>query len=233
MAAYGLNEFLTEVEGDLAWRTEEVRALKRLLSRASDGPTEGALRRSLILFLYAHAEGGVKTTLTCYVRVINALKLQMGECVPPIVAAAFDDLFRALSDQARKHPFFRSRLPDDPKIHRMARHTDFVARIREAEAHPVQLDHETIVDTESNLDPDVLMKILFHLGFPPDVVSRRFDDLHYLRGLRNAIAHGERRTVTEDQCAKYERTVFQALLPKLRDLLATAIRQESFRRNVA
>jgi len=78
----------------------------------------------------------------------------------------------------------------------------------------------------------VLIKILYQLGFSPDSIGKNFTDLGFLRGLRNQIAHGEKKVPTGDQCEKYSKTVFK-LLPMLRDLLAKAIRQESFKRKAA
>lgn len=228
MAGFGLTEFLTAVESDINWREAEIRAMSRTIEEAKDAATQVVLRRGFITLLYAHAEGGVRTSLTNYVRVLNELALTVGECSPHIVASAWNPLFHALADQSQKHDFFRVKLSDNSKLHRFARHAEFVERLREAESLPVQIDAEKVVDTESNVDDLVLTKILFRLGFAPDVMHKRFADLRYLRNLRNEVAHGQKTVVSPAQCVKYIKTV-RELLSKLRDLLAGAILKRSFK----
>ena len=232
MSTYNISDFLAEVEADITWREAEVRSLYRLISKETDQSTIEALRRSYIALLYAHAEGGVKISLAGYVRIINESGLSIEECIPTLVAAAHSDLFRALADQSVKHDFFKNRLPDNTRLHRFARQAEFMGKIRIIEKLPIEINQESIVDTESNLDSIVLVKLLYQLGFSPDLVGKNFSELGFLRGLRNAIAHGEKRVPTREQCDKYNKTVFK-LLPQLRDLLAKAIRQKSFKRNLA
>jgi hypothetical protein len=229
MASYGLSELLAEIEGDLEWRQSEVTLLKRAIADTNNAALAKSLRRALITLLYAHVEGGIRLALSTYIRVINGRGLKTGECNPHVAASAWDAIFRALSDPSSKNPHFRARLPDDAKLHRFTRRAEFVARSRHFEALAVRLSDEEIVDTEGNVDQNVLSKILFRLGFSPDVVDKRFSDLQYLRALRNPIAHGEDRVATEEQCKKYEKAVF-GVLTRLRDLLEESVRQNAFLR---
>lgn len=228
MAGFGLTEFLTAVESDIDWREAEIRLMSRLIEDTKDEAIQAVLRRGFITLLYAHAEGGARTSLINYIRVLNELALTVSDCSPSIVASAWNPLFHALSDQAQKHDFFRVKLADNTKLHRFARHAEFVGRLRETESLPVKIDAEQVVDTESNVDDLVLTKILFRLGFAPDVMQKRFADLRFLRKLRNEVAHGQRTEVSAAQCGKYLKTV-RELLSKLRDLLAGAITKQSYR----
>lgn len=231
--AYGVAELLEEIERDLAWREAEVSNLKRVIARTEDNATQLSLRRAFIALLYSHAEGGIKTALTAYVRVINERALRSGDCNAHLAASAWDDVFRTLENPSRiKGSFFTTRLPDDTKLHRFGRRADFVLRIREIGQIALRIREAAIVDTEGNIDDVVLSKIMYRLGFPPDVIGKRFKDLQYLRALRNPIAHGESSAASDGQCAKYEKVVF-GVLTRLRDLLAKAVREETFLRRSA
>ena len=58
----------------------------------------------------------------------------------------------------------------------------------------VQLDTEKLSDTESNLKPSILRKILFRLGFDPSLADDWSNDVDLLIGRRNNIAHGAERS---------------------------------------
>lgn len=230
MAAYGLEEFQADVEGDIAWRQQEVRSVKRAIDAAKGDPDRNALRRALITLLYAHLEGGFKITVAAYIRTINHKTLSAASCNPYIAASAWTELFRDLANPSKKSDHFRNTLPDDTKLHAFARYAEFVANIRSFDSMPVTIDETKIVDTEGNIDQVVMSKILFKLGFPPNVFERKHNDLQYLRKLRNPIAHGERELATEAHCAKYEQAVF-AILLRLRDLLSKAITERAYMRS--
>jgi hypothetical protein len=233
MAPYGVVELLADVEAELEWRTAEALAIKRTVAEANDPAVALSLRRAQIALLYAHAEGGVKRILTCYVRAINALALRAEECNEHLVASAWEQLFRELNDTQAKHGgYFKTSVPDSPKLHRFVRHAEFVVRHRDFASRTVVIDEEKIVDTESNIDQSVLSSILYRLGFPRDYDPRSFSDLQYLRALRNEIAHGERSVATPAQCEKYHKVVF-LVLTRLRDLVARALTQGTFRRTAA
>lgn len=229
MAGYGIVELLADIEADIYWRQEEIAALRRTLNGTTDNNAQQALRRAMIALLYAHAEGGIKVAVSCYVRVINERRLKSEQCNPHLVASAWDEIFSHLADGAQRHKYFKAALPDDTKLHRFARRAEFVARSRDFAALEVKIDEKEIVDTEGNIDQVVLAKILFRLGFPPDVIGKQFSNLQYLRGLRNPIAHGEPSAATAEHCAKYEKAVFD-VFKRLRDLLERAVRTEDFLR---
>jgi hypothetical protein len=232
MATYGLAEFQADIEGDIAWRQQEVRSIKRALSSAQNDQDKSALRRALITLLYAHLEGGFKVAVCAYIRTINQQGLKVATCNPHIAASAWASIFRDLANPSKKSDWFRNALPDDTKLHAFARHAEFVARVRESEDISVEIEDAKVVDTEGNIDQVVISKILFRLGFPPNAFEKRYPDLQYLRKLRNPIAHGEREVATETHCAKYEEAVF-GVLTRLRDLLTKAISERQCLRRVS
>lgn len=100
MAAYGLNEFVTELQGDVATRRAELDVLKqsiRVATANNELALVAALRRAFVLLAYAHAEGGVRIALAAYVRLINDREMAVGDCNPYIVASAWGKVFRDLA----------------------------------------------------------------------------------------------------------------------------------------
>ena len=100
MAAYGLNEFVTELQGDVATRRAELDVLKqsiRVATANNELALVAALRRAFVLLAYAPAEGGVRIALAAYVRLINDREMAVGDCNPYIVASAWGKVFRDLA----------------------------------------------------------------------------------------------------------------------------------------
>jgi hypothetical protein len=125
-----------------------------------------------------------------YVDSINKSGITCGEATPAIAAASLSDLFKALSSPEKKIPEFRNMLPDDPKLHRFGRQREFVERTADFAVRSVKVADD-VVDTESNLNPIVLRKNLYRLGFPHDLFSRFDKHINRLLEYRNKISHGE------------------------------------------
>jgi MAE_28990/MAE_18760-like HEPN len=216
----------------MAWRKEDVRALKRCIADSKSDDTKVALRRALITLLYAHLEGGFKVAVTSYIRVVNEACLDASQCNPHIAASAWSAIFKDLANPSKRSDHFRKSLPDETKLHAFARHAEFVTSVRQYERMPVQIDDTKVVETEGNVDQVVIAKILYRLGFSPDALDKKFDDLQYLRALRNPIAHGEKQQASEAHCAKYEDKVFK-VLSRVRDLLSKAIAERAYLRKAS
>ena len=232
MPAYGLAEFLAEVERNFEARTTEILCLQRAMDSAADEPTRAVFRRAFITLLYAHAEGGAAFAILCYLNCINTSTLTVEDCHPLLVASAWNALFRDLADTGnKKGKLLRGEHRENPKLQRLVRRKEFVERHRELVEMPVRIPEE-VVDTESNLDQAVLARLLFQVGFEGQLDSREFGELEFLKNLRNKVAHGELEQVSEEQCRKY-RTAVESLLTRLRDLFSRAIMEESYRRKAA
>ena len=102
------------------------------------------------------------------------------------------DIFTALRNPDSKCDAFRRDLPEDRALHRFARDREFIERVDEFGAKPVDIP-DTIVNTESNLRPVVLRKNLYQLGFPHDQFSALEGGIQRLVNTRNSIAHGSLR----------------------------------------
>lgn len=182
-----------ELEEELAWRLDEMRFFKNQLAGLRNTDERDRHRRALVVMLYSHFEGFWKAAFSIYVNAINAEAIRCKEATHSLVAASLFDLFAGLSDHQKKHPFFRSKAPDDTKLHQLHRQVEFLSRFPDMEASRINIRADKVVDPESNLRPEVIRKNLFRLGFQHDRFEVHERTVHHLLNRRNSVAHGETR----------------------------------------
>jgi len=187
-----LAELWAEIEHEYTWRDDEIRFLDNCTSKLLDEGSQKRFRRATILMLYAHLEGFCVFAFRHFIRAINAEKIAAQDANVAIAAAACSKAFAAMRDSNTKCELFKNALPDDSKLHRIARDQEFVERFAEVAGMEIVLEDE-IIDTESNLRPVVLRKNLYLLGLPHDTFKHLDGTIHQLLKLRNKIAHGERK----------------------------------------
>jgi hypothetical protein len=183
--------------------------------------------------IYAHFEGFSKFAFQVYVRQINASKCKGEEVVYPILAASVMKEIKGLNNLNQKADIFRNDAPADTELHLLARSIEFVERLAEIAAREVVLNEDDVVNTESNLTPVVMKKILFRLGFGYDDLASVAGSIQKLLGLRNGIAHGKIKEGLEDD--KYEsiqRDVF-ALINAVKRKVTEAILNTAYLKGAA
>lgn len=208
MPEVDLAEFRAEMEAEREWRETEMRQLRNQISFIASEEQRKTARKALVVMLYAHFEGVSKALLSMYVNRLNGLGLCVGDVVPPIGAASLAEVFQALRDPNKKCAEFARSLPNDAALHRFARDREFVEVAWKVAQRSVQIDADEIVDTDSNLKPSVLRKILFRLGLDPDLAQPWEGAIHLLLNRRNDVAHGTARAgLEEKEYAKLEQAV--------------------------
>lgn len=222
------SDFTAQLDGELAWRTAEVNALKGAIALAP-AASQDDLRKSLILVLYSHLEGFCVFALRHYVEAINDASIVCGDASPAVLAGAWEELFQAVLHGDKKCEVFGQRLPDDRGLHSHWRRRHFVEEIRTLEAGRVKLS-EKVINAESNLKPVVLQRNMFVLGLDHTFVTAHEGTLNRFLGKRNRIAHGEeRRGIAEREYQEYE-TLVQRICRDLIDFLTVAHRTQLFRK---
>ncbi|KQQ76284.1 MAE_28990/MAE_18760 family HEPN-like nuclease [Acinetobacter sp. Leaf130] len=186
-----INIFRSELETDWEWRIEELRLLKNLSSSLPEDKAD-IYRRSLVVFLYAHFEGFFQFALTHYVKTINDQNIPCSIANTHLISATLTSVFKALRDDNAKCDFFRSDAPDDNKLHRFFRETQFIENSSNILSRIVTIEM-TSIDLESNLSPVVVKKNLYKLGLPYQLDKEVEGHLLKLKNIRNKIAHGERK----------------------------------------
>lgn len=178
------------MEAEREWREREMRLLRNQLSLFASEDQRKIARKALVVMLYAHFEGVCKALLCMYVRRLNNLGLRVADVAPALGAASLSEVFQALRNPKRKCPEFARALPDDSALHRFARDRDFIEVAWRIAERSVLINPDVVVDTESNLKPVVLRKILFRLGLDPKLAQPWEGAIHNLLNRRNDIAHG-------------------------------------------
>jgi RiboL-PSP-HEPN len=114
-------------------------------------------------------------------------------------------------------------------LHRFARHKDFIEQSSEFENKIVNIS-EKLVDTESNLKPVVLQKILYRLGFPHDQLKNIDGEINQLLEYRNKIAHGE--STSGISLGKYDdlRTASFKIMDEVKRLVFEALKERYYLR---
>lgn len=188
-----LADLSAQMEAELAWRQDEIRFFQNRGATLAREEEKDQYRRALVLVLYAHFEGFCKFAFDLYRTAINNEQIACHDASPAIAAAGWARLFKELRDPSTKCDDFRHTLPDDSKLHRFARDREFMERTVEFSRLPVTIPDD-FVDTESNLKPVVLRKILYRLGLPYEQFSEHAGKIDRLLRVRNKIGHGEMRS---------------------------------------
>lgn len=225
-------ELWAEIENDLAWRVDELRFFNNGLVSLSNESDQERFRRALVLLLYAHFEGFCRFAFALYVNAVNAAGIACSQASFAIAAASLSDLFKALRNPQKKIPEFRRALPDDTKLHRFGREREFVERTSDFVERPVSI-RDDVVDTESNLNPTVLRKSLYRLGFAHDQFAAQEDSINQLLEYRNKISHGEMQAGLRAE--RYDELSSSALtvMNEVKRQVMAAIEQKAYLRSQA
>jgi hypothetical protein len=168
-------------------------------------------RRALVLMLYAHFEGGIKFSIQVYVKYLNELEITVGNASSDIAAASISDVMHALRDPYRKCREFSKDLPDDSALHRFARDKELMQVLPDILSRKVAID-DKVVNTESNLKPVILRRILFRVGLDHHLYDHHESAINELIRVRNSIAHGESMSgVSKERYVELRDVVFDVM----------------------
>ena len=181
------SRFREDLETEWLWRQDELRLLQNQAAKLRQ--SKEVFLRSIVVMLYAHFEGFVRFAFQAYIIEINNADLRCEEVVPAIVAATLHDALKELRNPTKKCRLFKSSLPLDEKLHLFSREQDFIEALDGLSGTKVKVP-DKFVDTESNLKPSVLRKLLFQVGLQYDLLSTIESSLDKLLQYRNSIAHG-------------------------------------------
>jgi len=228
--AIDLADIRAQIELEREWREAELRFLGNHLGYISDEAKRKVYRKSLVVMLYAHFEGLCKSILLIYAESLNSSEILISEANAAIAAASLSEVFRALRNPKSKCPIFSRELPDDSKLHRFARDKEFVDSFATLVDSSVGLDADRLVDTESNLRPVVLRKILFRLGLEPGLVEPWSATINQLLRRRNDIAHGTAKGGLDEQVYRELEQAVYAVVDDLVRVICAAVAEQSYRR---
>jgi hypothetical protein len=206
-----VDEVWAQLETDMAWRQDELRALSNVQTTMKRDADRGRLRRALLVMLYAHTEGFCRIALLTYVNAANKAATSCSAATEPLVAAAFADVFHALTHGDLKQKVFPLPPPADSKLTIFARQREFITELPRLLARTLAVP-DTAVNTEDNLSSHVVKRNLYRLGLPEDLLSGYHAELDELVKRRNDIAHGaDSDPVKELDYERLRKAVFQAM----------------------
>ncbi len=88
---------------------------------------------------------------------------------------------------------------------------------------------DEVVDTESNLKPNVLKAMLYKLGLDPSQFEDIYSDIGQLVGLRNNIAHGAtKKGIDQKLYDTMRRAAFRPVMTKVAEDIMGALKNSSY-----
>lgn len=177
-------ELYDYLSDEIIWRKKELSAVYSLTQEKSNSLIKRkALLRSIIMLLYAHWEGFIKSAGTAYIKFVANQKLLHHE---------LSDNFLALAIRPMLHKAMESKQVIDQ--------INLVEFFREDLNSRSVLQTKADINTQSNLSSSVLQNIVEMLGLDYALYSsqKEFIDEKLLHS-RNTIAHGEYIDIDQDE----------------------------------
>lgn len=222
---YSFTHVYEQLEEDFSWRRDEIRLLHNQLLKMDLEDEKKRFRKAMIAMLYSHFEGFCYASLSLYIDVVNSLKLQRSQVNQYLVTASMAEIFREYENKERKSSLFKKL--DDSKLHHFSRQVDFIAQMNDFLSEEVKIP-SIVVDTENNIGPDVLRKLLFRLGLPYDEFQIHRGEIMQLLNSRNGIAHGTTKEGIEEKAyQKIEDATFNTMRGVIK-LIIEALNNKKF-----
>lgn len=207
-----IEDFEEAIKKDYSRRYSELSKLKeKLLSDQGDTDIDNEFRKVVLVFLYANYEGFIKYSLELYIETINSLELKCCDVNYSIALSSINKYIDNIYSQ-EKHPKLKNFLPDDTKLHAMYRKIEFLKKYDNFWNTNVSIPDE-IINTESNLMPYVLKKLLYILGLDIDWIDNKIvGNITRLVKTRHNIAHGVFiKSIDKKSYNEIENSVFEIL----------------------
>lgn len=196
------------LEDELLWRFEEINFFKKQLENLDEDDEKKKYRKSMVLILYSHLEGFIKSALINYAQYLNGLRKNREEFDFALIATSMHKEFKAYENKNSRSPLFNNkRIPSDDAIHGIYRRVNLLESSSNLLSQPLVIE-DNAVDTESNLWYIVLQKNLYRMGLPADMFEEYKSNIDNLVNRRNTIAHGSRTDgVMEKEYQKWEDSI--------------------------
>ena len=217
-----LADLRAQIEEEISWRSDEIRFFRNQLSNIELEQDKDRYRKALVVILYSHYEGFCKQALSIYAGAINNEQILFSDATDCIIAASLAMVFKDL-DSNKKSDIFKSVLPDDSQLHRFTRQVDLITSLSDLFVREIEIPIDNVVETESNLRPSVLRKILYKLGFPHDSFEQYEGLINQLINRRNIVAHGGRDSgLSEQRYIDVEEALFK-IMDQMMNLIVRAL----------
>lgn len=203
--------FRSILEEDLNWRDEEIRHLKNALNLFQKDNEKSCIRKSMILLIYAHCEGFVKSSLQAYLSYLNDLEIDGNAFIENLQLLGVEKKRKSLVNNSNNFSGF----------------LNFFSEFKIIQQQKLRFD-ENCIDTESNLNFKVLKKNLEYVGLEESSFKEIENELDSLLNRRNNIAHGsDHDRVRQDDEEKWL-IAFDKICNNLIRVISYAVINESY-----
>lgn len=228
-------DFRGQLQWDLDWRKKEMAVFT---NRLSSMPAEDKeiYCKALLVMLYSHFEGFCRNAFLTYLRLINDEKIKRTFATEYIIASSLIDIFHDLKYINKDNyccDLFNI-TSDETQFSSFFVRAHFIRKFGDILSEEVNITGELpgkIVDTKSNLWPNVLSTILYRLGLPHDEFDSYTSIICNMLHRRNDYAHGkEVDGIKEDEFRNIEKNIYD-IFSDLIALLTKAAQNKSYLKN--
>lgn len=207
------------LEDELLWRFEDINFFKMQLTNLEKEDEKRRYRKSMVLILYSHLEGFIKSALLYYVQYLNSLRKRRDEFDFNLIATSMNAEFKAYDNKNIKSTLFNNKkVPSDSEIHNLYRRVNLLESSSNLLSQTLYID-DSAIDTESNLWYVVLQKNLYRVGLPTEMFADYKKDIDGLVNRRNTIAHGKQtHGIDESEYQKWEdstKNIMECIVKKI------------------
>ena len=209
------HRLVQRLDGDLTWRRRELTTLKFMVDGGVSDQRSAVLRAAICL-LYAHWEGYVREAATAYVRSVASLDLKLGDVSTHFVALAL-----------------RSEIRQAGQTRKATLHTNLANKFLHGQDEIFRPNWRKAVDTDSNLNSDVLADILCLIGIDSTgyAMEQPTLDSRLLKN-RNSVAHGQYLAIDYHEYDDIHKKIVD-LMGTLRDDIAEAADKDKYLRSAS
>lgn len=224
--------FRGELEWDLDRRKKEMVVFTNLLNNMPNQDKE-IYCKALLVMLYSHFEGFCRYAFLTYLRFINDEKIKRSSAKESLIASSLMDVFHDLKyvNNGRYCCDAFNITSDETQFSRFFVRAHFIRKFEDILSEEVNISGEMpgkIVDTKSNLWPNVFSTILYRLGLPHNEFDNYTSVICNMLHRRNAYAHGiEVDGIKEDEFRTIEGKIY-AIFSDLITLLTKSAKNKSY-----
>ncbi|VVB72728.1 Uncharacterised protein [uncultured archaeon] len=229
-------DFRAQLQYDLDWRKRELSLLTNQLGQIPETDKE-IYCKALIIMLYSHFEGFCRVAFLTYLKQINDERMARSQANEYIIASSLLDIFHDIKYPKNVNKnccdiFNSSSI--EAKFSKFFIYTELIRNLDEILQQEINIPEKisaNIIDTESNLSPKVISRILYRLGLPYDEFDKYKGTICNLLRRRNGYAHGDNVAgIKENEYRKLENEVFR-IISDLMMLLTDAAERKSYLKN--
>jgi hypothetical protein len=177
------DELLDLLDEDLGWRKKEIGVLYSI-AQNNDKPV---LIKSLLLIVYSHWEGFIKNSFKLYLDHVNKQNIKLTDLTDNYRAIILRKISNKCINSSKK-------LTLENEMEFIRSHSESINSTFSIEQSALSDKDSSLIDTSSNLKPEVFFNLCNVIGFPEKEsvkIRRKWIDENLLEN-RHAISHGNK-----------------------------------------